>query len=60
MVDATTLAPTSRRWRIATGRDHPAPRLDHAARGARFHRLEVTAVVDELPNDDVTALVRLG
>lgn len=61
VVDATTLAPRSTMVRIATGRDASDTAFLTTQRGGvDFHSLEVTAVVDELPNDDVTALVRLG
>lgn len=61
VVDATTLAPRNSMLRIATGRDASDTAFLTTQRGGvDFRSLEVTAVVDELPNDDVTALVRLG
>ena len=61
VVDATTLAPRGSMVRIATGRDASDTAFLTTQRGRTdFHALEVTAVVDELPNDDLTALVRLG
>jgi transglutaminase-like putative cysteine protease len=61
VVDATTLAPRSSMVRIATGRDASDTAFLTTQRGGvDFRSLEVTAVVDELPTDDVTALVRLG
>lgn len=61
VVDATTLAPRSSMLRIATGRDASDTAFLTTQRGGvTFRSLEVTAVVDELPADDVTALVRLG
>ena len=60
-VRVQTLAPRSTMVRIATGRDASDTAFLTTQRGGvDFHSLEVTAVVDELPNDHVTALVRLG
>ena len=61
VVDATTLAPRGSMVRIATGRDASDTAFLTTQRGrVEFRSLEVTAVVDTLPDDDVTTLVRLG
>ncbi|WP_313405417.1 transglutaminase-like domain-containing protein [Aeromicrobium sp.] len=61
VVDATALAPRQSMVRIATGLDASETAFlsqHHAA--VNLNRLEVTAVVDELPADDATELVSLG
>ena len=60
VVDATTLAPRQSLLRIATGRDaaDTAFLTNHGGNLVLDH-LEVSAVVDTLPNDDLTQLVRL-
>ncbi|GAA2086783.1 transglutaminase domain-containing protein [Aeromicrobium tamlense] len=61
VVDATALAPRETMVRIATGMDASETAFlsqHHAA--VNLNRLTVTAVVDELPQDDVTELVALG
>lgn len=61
VVDATTLAPRGTLVRIATGRDAADTAFLSAYGGAvRLDSVEVTAVADELPDDDVRRLVRLG
>jgi transglutaminase-like putative cysteine protease len=61
VVDATTLAPRSSLLRIATGRDAADTAfLTTIGGGVALTSLLVTAVVDELPADDLTTLVRLG
>jgi transglutaminase-like putative cysteine protease len=60
VVDATTLAPRSSLVRIATGRDAAdAAFLTVLAGRADLVELEVSAVVDVLPDDDITRLVEL-
>jgi transglutaminase-like putative cysteine protease len=60
VVDATTLAPRQTLLRIATGRDAADTAfLTNHGGNLVLDRLEVSAVVDELPYDDVTQLVRL-
>ena len=61
VVDATALAPRSSLLRIAAGRD-ASDTAFLTVRGApvTLDDLTVTAVVDELPNDDLTRLVSLG
>jgi transglutaminase-like putative cysteine protease len=60
VIDATTLAPRSSLVRIATGRDAAdAAFLTVASGRADLVAMEVSAVVDVLPNDDVTQLVEL-
>ncbi|MBX9470401.1 transglutaminase-like domain-containing protein [Microcella sp.] len=61
VVDATALAPRSSLVRIASGRDasDTAFLTVHGA-GVTLRDLEVSAVVDELPADDLTQLVSLG
>lgn len=60
VVDATTLAPRESLLRIATGRDaaDTAFLTNHGGL-LTLDRLEVSAVVDELPNDDLSVLVPL-
>jgi transglutaminase-like putative cysteine protease len=60
VVDATTLAPRSSLLRIATGQDasETAFLSQHGA-AVDLRRMRVTAVVDELPTDDLTELVQL-
>jgi transglutaminase-like putative cysteine protease len=61
VVDATTLAPRESLLRIATGRDAADTAfLTNHGGFLTLDRLEVTAVVDELPFDDITRLVQLG
>ncbi|GAA1702921.1 transglutaminase family protein [Microcella alkalica] len=61
VVDATTLAPRDSLLRIATGRD-AADTAFLTVSGAlvSLDELSVTAVVDELPSDDLDRLVSLG
>jgi len=60
VVDATTLAPRSTLVRIATGRDAAdSAFLTVVAGRASLVDMQVTAVVDELPNDDLDELVRM-
>ncbi|HYP72962.1 MAG TPA: transglutaminase family protein [Microbacterium sp.] len=60
VVDATALAPRQSLVRIATGRDAADTAFLTVLSGrASLDALEVTAVVDELPVDDVTQLVEL-
>jgi transglutaminase-like putative cysteine protease len=60
VVDATTLAPRSALLRISTGRD-AADTAFLSAYGGRvaLESVDVTAVADELPADDLTELVEL-
>lgn len=59
-VDATTLAPRSSLVRIATGRDAAdAAFLTVASGRADLRNLEVSAVADVLPDDDITRMVEL-
>jgi transglutaminase-like putative cysteine protease len=61
VVDATTLAPRSTLVRIAPGRDAADTAFLSVYDGtANLDEIEVTAVVDDLPDDDVHQLVRLG
>lgn len=60
VVDATTLAPRSTLVRIATGRDAAdAAFLTIASGRADLVEMEVSAIADVLPNDDITQLVQL-
>ncbi|GAA2223034.1 transglutaminase family protein [Herbiconiux moechotypicola] len=61
VVDATLLAPRQSLLRIATGRDaaDTAFLTNHGGL-LTLDRLEVTAIVDELPLDDIAELVQLG
>jgi transglutaminase-like putative cysteine protease len=61
VVDATTLAPRSSLVRIATGRDAADTAFLSVYDGqASLESIEVSAVADDLPDDDVRDLVRLG
>jgi len=61
VVDATTLAPRTSLVRIATGRDASDTAFLNVHHGyADLDELEVTAVADVLPDDDVRDLVMLG
>ncbi|ADG74641.1 transglutaminase domain protein [Cellulomonas flavigena DSM 20109] len=61
VVDATTLAPRSTLVRIATGRDASDTAFLSVHRGtASLQEMVVTAVADELPDDDVRELVSIG
>ncbi len=61
VVDATTLAPRSTLVRIATGRDAADTAfLSSYGGNVTLESILVTAVADQLPDDDVTQLVRLG
>jgi transglutaminase-like putative cysteine protease len=61
VVDATTLAPRSSLVRIATGRDAADTAFMTIISGtAQLESVEVTAVVDELPNDHLDDAVQLG
>ncbi|MDX2375983.1 transglutaminase family protein [Microbacterium sp. LRZ72] len=61
VVDATALAPRSSLVRIATGRDaSDTAFLTTLAGGILLNELQVTAVVDTLPNDDLTLWERIG
>ncbi|WP_372593501.1 transglutaminase family protein [Actinotalea sp.] len=60
VVDATTLAPRSSMLRIATGRDAADTAFMTTLSGvANLTDLSVEAVVDSLPDDDLTELVQL-
>ncbi|WP_066040156.1 transglutaminase-like domain-containing protein [Herbiconiux solani] len=60
VVDATTLAPRSSLLRIATGRDAADTAfLTNHGGNLVLTRLEVTAVADRLPDDDLSRLVQL-
>lgn len=61
VVDATTLAPRSTLVRIATGQDASETAFLSVHHGrADLLSMEVSAVVDVLPDDDLDALVSLG
>ncbi len=61
VVDATTLAPRASLLRIATGSDAADTAFLSVHGGiANLMELEVSAVVDVLPQDDVTQLVQLA
>jgi transglutaminase-like putative cysteine protease len=61
VVDATTLAPRSSMVRIATGRDAADTAfLTVTAGRAELVDMEVMAIVDTLPADDVTELASIG
>lgn len=61
VVDATTLAPRDSLLRIATGRDaSDTAFLTNHGGFLQLDRLEVGAIVDELPSDDLHRLVRVG
>ena len=60
VVDATALAPRQSLVRIATGRDAADTAFLTVLSGrAEVDAIEVTAVVDDLPRDDVTQLVSI-
>ncbi|GAA5038775.1 transglutaminase family protein [Microbacterium fluvii] len=60
VVDATTLAPRDTLVRIATGRDAADTAFLNVLSGrADLVEMEVTAVADVLPDDDVTRLVSI-
>ena len=60
VVDATTLAPRSTLLRIATGRDAADSAFLTVVSGrADLIAMQVTAVADELPGDDLNQLVRM-
>lgn len=60
-VDATRLAPRQAMLRIATGRDAAdIAFLTNTWSDLRLRKLDVLAVVDELPVDDGTQLLQLG
>ncbi|MDF1489061.1 transglutaminase-like domain-containing protein [Tessaracoccus caeni] len=60
VVDATALAPRSSMLRIATGRDaSDTAFLTNQTGALTLNSLEVTATVDQLPEDDVTQLTQL-
>ena len=61
VVDSTRLAPTSSLVRICSGRDAADTAFLSVMSGiVNLDELQVTAVVDELPNDDITRLVQLA
>jgi transglutaminase-like putative cysteine protease len=61
VVDATTLAPRQSMLRIATGRDAADTAFMSIISGlANLVNVEVTATVDVLPPEDVTAIVELS
>lgn len=61
VVDATALAPRSTLVRIATGRDAADTAFMTLMSGrAELFDVEVGAVVDALPNDDITQAVEIG
>lgn len=61
VVDATTLAPRQSLVRIATGRDAADTAFLTVLSGlADLVDMQVAAVVDALPNDDVTQLASIG
>jgi transglutaminase-like putative cysteine protease len=61
VVDATTLAPRQSLLRIATGRDAADTAfLSNHGGWVTLQSLSITAVVDELPVDDVRSFVSLG
>src|SRR3954451_24584242 len=61
VVDATTLAPRTSLVRIATGRDASDTAFLNVHHGyADLDELEVSAVADVLPDDDVRDLVTIG
>ena len=60
VVDATALAPRQTLVRIATGRDAADTAFLTVLSGrADLDAIEVTAVADDLPYDDVTELVSI-
>lgn len=61
VVDATTLAPRETLVRIATGRDAADTAfLTVSSGGISLREIEVTAVADALPDDDITRLVQIA
>jgi len=61
VVDATALAPRETLVRIATGRDAADTAFMSTLTGhAELLEIEVSAVADELPDDDLTSQVQLG
>jgi len=61
VVDATTLAPRQAFLRIATGRDAADTAFMSVHHGmASLDAMQVTAVADRLPTDNVNELVSLG
>lgn len=61
VMDATTLAPRASLVRIATGRDAADTAFMSTLSGrTTLVDMEVTAVADELPDDDLTRLVSIG
>lgn len=61
VVDATALAPRESLVRIATGRDAADTAFLSILSGrAELVKLDVMAVVDDLPGDDMTELVSIG
>jgi transglutaminase-like putative cysteine protease len=60
VLDATALAPRSSLVRIATGQDASETAfLSQYGAAVDLRRINVTAVVDELPGDDLTELVQV-
>lgn len=60
VIDATSLAPRSSLVRIATGQDASETAfLSQYGAAVDLRRIEVTAVVDDLPRDDTSELVQL-
>ena len=61
VVDATTLAPRGTLLRIATGRDASDTAFLSSYGGlVELHEIQVGAVADALPGDDLHALARLA
>jgi hypothetical protein len=61
VVDATALAPRESLIRIATGRDAADTAFVSILSGhVELVALDVMAVVDDLPGDDMTELVSIG
>jgi transglutaminase-like putative cysteine protease len=60
VVDATCLAPRSSMIRIATGRDAADTAFLTTTGAVELTSIAVTAVVDSLPTDDLTAVTRLA
>jgi transglutaminase-like putative cysteine protease len=60
-VDATALAPRQTLMRIATGRDASDTAFLSTRGGAvTIHHMEIGAVAEELPRDDVTQMLKLA